>query len=520
MQILNSETFLKIIKGDYLNSESEYSKFYITKDYSNDIVIQIKDVQVQNEIVINDNFSYPFLIEILESKFISRVNFVDGVFMKGISFRGVYFHDKVFYNGGNYQWISFAKSQFNDSIAFSDGDYNSVRFSEITVKYAGVFGGRYKSLTFEGKGINTIGVYNKDTFINSLGFFWGLLDTDIEISNITINQLYLSGSYSKNNSIEIENTELHTIKLSKFKHKGRFLFNNISLHQKPQKVSNITIAEFYKTKKITNEERAKFQSYSPIKIDESKPLYKLHLALNDPFIEEKQKLLITDGDELKETLFELDKALLGDFELKNVDLEGFKNFQIIDTDLSTVKLFNSIFPSKRIKGNSHSLYEIFNDLYTVAKKQNNKRNQIEYYKASQRALLCSLLNAKFYKNIPSIFSIGLSLIYSNYGTRWTQAFFIITPIFGVLFFCAMVLSTNYDIDYNLSHNGIENFYNLLVYYIRYLNPTHKLEFMDSVIDNYNYSTNFWFVFFDTLGRIFVSIGLFETVQSFRKYVRK
>jgi len=46
---------------------------------------------------------------------------------------------------------------------------------------------------------------------------------------------------------------------------------------------------------------------------------------------------------------------------------------------------------------------------------------------------------------------------------------------------------------------------------------HRIDFMDKT--GYEYSTDIFFVVLDFFGRIFISIGIFEIVLSFRKFVR-
>lgn len=522
MLALDSETFTKIIHGDYYNTTSEYNKYYISTDPSSKIHVFIENVTITGKLKIESKISYPFYIKIENALFLDRIDINDGIFDKGISFRNVHFLGNVYFSGGKFRCIYFAKSIFDDFLSFGsngiDQCFGSVTIEDVSANSVLALGGQYESLSFKGKGAKYIGVHNSDTFINHLSFSNILDESTISVSDISINQLFLAGKYYEKNSIELENVNLHTIRFKDFTNKGTLLFNNIIIHKSRLKVSDITISEFYRLKEISDDQKSIFQSYTPIAIDESLPLYKLNLAFNDPYLDEKDKLLLTNENEAQNSLFELNKVTLGDFEMKNVEMSKFMTISVIDTDLSRIKIFNSPFPCKKLTGSDNTLYEVFNDLYTVSLKQNNKRDQIEYYKASKSALLHSFLNRNWHKNIHSIISLGLSLIYSNFETKWAQAFFIMTPTFGALFFTLMLYGSKYDVDF--SSDGFDNFRQLLVYYVRFLNPAHSIEFMDSIFRNYKFSENLYFVIFDTFGRIFVGIGLFETVQSFRNFVRK
>jgi len=38
MKKINSDTFAKIIRGEYYRTQDEYNKFYVQADYSNEII--------------------------------------------------------------------------------------------------------------------------------------------------------------------------------------------------------------------------------------------------------------------------------------------------------------------------------------------------------------------------------------------------------------------------------------------------------------------------------------------------
>jgi hypothetical protein len=81
----------------------------------------------------------------------------------------------------------------------------------------------------------------------------------------------------------------------------------------------------------------------------------------------------------------------------------------------------------------------------------------------------------------------------------------------------MLLCSNYDIEF--SKEGLDGFISSAIFYIQYLNPAHRIDFMDNKLSNYMYSMNLGFMVFDFIGRILISIGIFEIIKSFRKYVR-
>ena len=56
--------------------------------------------------------------------------------------------------------------------------------------------------------------------------------------------------------------------------------------------------------------------------------------------------------------------------------------------------------------------------------------------------------------------------------------------------------------------------NYLKYLPEFINPTHKIDFIDDLKNE----IGDWTRFLDFFGRIIVGIGIYETIKSFRKYV--
>ena len=217
-------------------------------------------------------------------------------------------------------------------------------------------------------------------------------------------------------------------------------------------------------------------------------------------------------------IFSCIRSKLGNIHFSDFPFSQIDEIIFNKTSLSEISFFNSTIDTTKLIGSNTDLYEITNELTKIADKQNNRKDQLEYYKASRKFLLKSLLNKKWWKRIPSIFSLLFSLLYSNFGSNWALSLFLTTPLIALLFFSLMMTSS---FSFSLDTEGWNGFKELSVYFIQFLNPTHKLSFMDNVdvFNNYLFSHDFRFVFFNLLGRIFVGIGIYETIISFRKWHR-
>ena len=59
--------------------------------------------------------------------------------------------------------------------------------------------------------------------------------------------------------------------------------------------------------------------------------------------------------------------------------------------------------------------------------------------------------------------------------------------------------------------SLEGFYKSVKYYFTFLTPTHKISFMDAE------KPKTFFYVWNFIGRIFISYGIFQTIQAFRKF---
>lgn len=507
----------EILNGRYFKKNHPHNIFYQKQQYSDQYEIKISNVVFEEPIVIDQDLDCDFSVRIEECIFKREVTFQKGVFKNHIALSKNYFQRTVSFGFKiKCQSISIYNSTFTQNIYFGSGIFESVRLGNNKIKEVIVTGGLFKSLSIDGPNVEEISVYNPNTFVGTLGIGNNLCNTKVSLGNIIVNKLYIAGKFDSSNTIFIDNISLFSLKFSLLRNSGHIYFNNISVRKNEKEITNTTIKDFFDQLSIN--EIGRILDYQQETLDTNLPLHYLSFPINDDLWDKKWALQLNDSLTKNENQLEFDKVHIGFLEFKNIQLKNFNTIIVRDTDLSQLKTFNSTFPVKKIKGNYHSLYEIYNDLYSTAKAKNNRREQIGYYNASKDALLKSILNSKWYTKIPSIISLSMTKLYSNYGSRWPQSLFLITPIVALIFFSCMMLSTNFDLD--LSPNGFQNFQDLIVYFLQFLNPAHSLNFMDNKIDNIIFSNSAYFVLFDLIGRVFIGIGIFETILAFRKYVRQ
>ncbi|RBW63181.1 hypothetical protein DS884_00475 [Tenacibaculum sp. E3R01] len=522
-EIIEAKEFVKILKGDYLNSEHVYSKFYnsVYYDETNDDIsfIELSDLKIKGVIDIeNIIFNYHITFYDLE---------IDKLIVNGVEF-----YNNFIINDSTFNKIIISRSSFK-SLVFNECDIDTLSFIDNRKSELIEFmSSKLNLASFYGGYFNKISIFdsiikNKLILDNSkreLFSFIGILDIyksqtthlliqDIYLNSLTTNQLTID------DSMLINSVYLFSLEFDNLKNNGNIHISGITFLKHSKFVENISIKEYFKRKQFSEEDIKSILKYH-------KKRYRESLSLEDfmyllPRIENKLLKLsryIDFEDFFIEKLSELSFLSIidcdfGNTRFSNLNLEEINRISI-SSKLSSISTYNTIFPPNKFDGKNIELYEVFNDLYSVAKNKNNKREEVLYYRKAQDSLLKSFNpKTELVKNFNDITSLAISNLYSAYGTSWLRSFFIVTPIIAFIFFLVMLLTSNYDLAFSTDgfSDNIANFF-------KFLNPTHRLNFMDT--EFYNYSNNTWFIIFDLLGRIFVGIGIFETIKSFRKYSRK
>jgi len=346
----------------------------------------------------------------------------------------------------------------------------------------------------------------------------GLKSSQINLtSGAVINKILIRRELDSSSTLNVDGIHINKLEFNEFINKGSVIFVNNIVEEGRLKTHNKKIIDILSEEQIYQiGDRAQIEDGYYDKIKE-KTISELNGSdynnLGGSKIYAHLHKLLYEIDSTDQSIIKIVKSDMGETYFKNFPFSNFESIEIVDSELNNTRYFNSFIPIHKVKGTPLSLYEVFNDLHNISLKRNNKRESVEYYKGAQKNILRFSLH-KWYKKIPSILSLGTSYVFSNYGTRWLQALGL-TLLFGVIIFSSMMLFSHYDFDWTFTSKSVDNFVALISYYFQYLNPTHRVNFMDSQFTDL--SQNNWFVGLDFCGRILISIGIFETVKSFRKY---
>jgi hypothetical protein len=223
-----------------------------------------------------------------------------------------------------------------------------------------------------------------------------------------------------------------------------------------------------------------------------------------------EKLLILRGTNFEKGL-DLSLAIisgdLGLFDLALKDYESENNLteQEYETAVSVV----GTIPTKNKR-----------ETFRILKKYHlDQKNPVEY---QDYALQESVVHRKevfeklktkdkWFSSLYDYILLSLNRVSNRHVTSYWRGI-LFTAIVGVIFFYIALVSTkSYSISFNPSNWSWDSFQESIKYFFISLSPVHKHTYMDEL----NPETMFYVA--DFAGRIFVSYGIYQTIQAFRKF---
>lgn len=522
-----------------------------------------------------ENFTFSKLMNIdyYQNKYTKFNSIIKGGKFKNISFFDFYCHNEFEISGGNFiNGIQFRGNIiFEKSFIISGGTFEkSLSMSESNtkdnyIKPKGKFFNKF-AISSDCKGIILDGA-NKTTviFINYLTF--STLPSYTSINNVSIVYLtFDSNDTSSSTVFSISKCKINSIHYSNFNNHGKMTLNSISPLQKHDfHLNNNTFPEISGfTKNIVENIDSKIQfdnsnlgNLEIIACDLR--LYKLYINSSklinifytntqfpDPKNIKPQEYCLTESpknniEKLKETCDSIQKGN---------PLDKIKNYKLLINLLyKTNKVVKIIFPYSEFPNpihfkclqkyiNTQNTYQpqpnqysirmkdVFEQLQTVSIKQGDINQAIIWQAESQNYQIEILRLEKnklpfwFYENW---WILALNKLSNNFRLSYTRGI-IFTFVSGLIFYLPylFVLDKNLEICLN-NCNTMEGFIYVLKNYsylfFEFLNPTHKFELIESKIIYPENSPIYKLCgsIFDFSGRIFVSFGIYQTIQAFRKF---
>ncbi len=154
---------------------------------------------------------------------------------------------------------------------------------------------------------------------------------------------------------------------------------------------------------------------------------------------------------------------------------------------------------------------IFAKLEMKAYKEELKKQKFEISKIGQIKLMNFIKNEvnPYIINKENRLLLWFNGISNNHNNSWIKGVLFTLTIAGLFTYLSIISTENYVIGFR--NIGNINYENCIKYFITALLPTHSIDYLD------NENPTGWFYIFDFLGRIFISYGIYQTIQAFRKY---
>lgn len=224
-----------------------------------------------------------------------------------------------------------------------------------------------------------------------------------------------------------------------------------------------------------------------------------------------------DASLFLDTVFEKNVMFLGAIFRKKIDIKRTRFKSGLDLSETTIMgevtafgLKEEDFYIKKVK--YETAYSNKRETIRILKKAFlNQNNTIEYAKFSSMERNIHILELKkekcSFNKIQSLSILYLNSISNNHGTSFFRGI-IFTVFTSLIFFYFSLIATE---NFSFSFNDIEITEDVLKYYFTSLSLTHNVGFMSDE------NPNFFFYVWNFFERVFVSYGIFQTIQAFRKF---
>ncbi|WP_136669368.1 hypothetical protein [Flavobacterium sp. H122] len=507
---LESSKFIELLPNPNQVDEEFMEDGGFNKRFNRVKVIGSVDLQ-------NLEFENPLIFNSCE---FDKITIQDVDFSEWIWFKECTFHEEIIIYKGDFNLFHFTNCLFKKGIIIYDAICENFVFENnnllqpLKIKGGEIEKFVYQSLDDKSQ-LNVEGMF---TFLKEVNIFSNT-GANITFESCIINLLSITGNFNSSSKASFSNIKIHHTIIINVNNDGKIYFSNILLKQ----VLNLNHHfNFQRYLSPDNEEAERLLNFLK-KFPDENSLVRIYNNFYLPFgLREFIEYVFSNhiinfyssNDSFNKPNFEINYSSVGILELKNIVLDN-ASVKIESSDLSNIKLINTTFKIINSR-TSENKFHIFNDLYTSANRQNNVKDKLEYYRESQEALKKYLIEQKekHWSTQGSLISIKTSHFYSRHGTNWMRAF-LITFLAGLTLFIIFIASFE-NIIFDFTPSGSDFFiYKVLKYFPEYLNPVHKLDFMNET----GLKLGIFSGWVDILSRIIIGIGIFEIVRSFRKFVR-
>ena len=191
----------------------------------------------------------------------------------------------------------------------------------------------------------------------------------------------------------------------------------------------------------------------------------------------------------------------------------FYDSEINELDLKTSVVDNGLFfLGTKINTLNRETARIIKNEFV---KQNNKIESLKYHAREMEAYKAELTENKEPYSCWDYWILKLNKCSNDYGLNPGTGIKFTLSVSLVCFFVYYLSLKEYPITFSLDSTIPETFSSwgtVASHFIEFINPTHKASFLIDYIGS-------WSIFIDYFSRIIIGFGIYQLIQSFRKYGR-
>jgi hypothetical protein len=143
---------------------------------------------------------------------------------------------------------------------------------------------------------------------------------------------------------------------------------------------------------------------------------------------------------------------------------------------------------------------------TIKQELQKAENRIDFNRFRNYELAAHYKELNFKNNFKDKFILGATKISSNFGS-WTWAFWF-TILSGLFWFCIL---------YRIENSGVFNPEKVNDFFVGAFRFFLVTDFFNPLENDRTYLENGWSWLIFILGKIFIAFGIYEMIQSFRKF---
>jgi len=506
---ITGESFIKALNGEKIKDArgKEFTFNKLGNRIKIDKVIVSSDIKIFDleigEIVISENCVFEKKFNFYNLK-VDKLDIKGGIFKERVS-------------------ISNGKGDLN--LTISGGTFKKELWSSVSFSGFKISGGSFSAITL-------YKVQIKNDFIISGGTFDGVfrvsrsyLEKDFRIEKGTFKKK-LALIDGKFNRILIKNQFSASAKVDVISIKSLNLSINFNAELEIEKAE---INELLFRGSFSASARCRIK-----KISFQNLIFKEVINEGDLSFHDCEKLAKSDNFTVDGGLISLINSELGKLSFFNTDLPKFEEFQISGCNLLNVRTIDQHIPLATQKGNlffTHfvknkksqkpsSLSETYNQLHLAMQKSGNKDWEDKYYgefmhwrlkglAQQNKQVVKEAWNKKKPRVLKSLRSMNQVLLWLNkvsnrFSQSWSRGFastIVISIILYLLYYANLCRNEEVSIAEHLGN------------WVRFVNPTHKFNFMVEA----EKPTGKWSYFIDGVSRVLISFFIYQTVAASRRF---